>query len=104
MTEELKQAFDEGWRMAAEWATRDDLVPDMDSPQYAAERDDRLHTLTQRPAAQATPEPRSLKEAREDAQRARMMARAAGRTPRAATADFDLPAPNDDSRNHAPKP
>lgn len=43
-------AFAEGWRMAADWANRDDLLPDMDSPQYAKERDERLAEL--RPAVE----------------------------------------------------
>jgi len=38
-------AFAEGWRMAADWANRDDLLPDMDSPQYTKERDERLADL-----------------------------------------------------------
>lgn len=97
MTEELKQAFDEGWRMAAEWAVRDDLVPDMESPQYAKERCDRLAALTQRPAAQATPS----RDAREAEQRTRMQARLSSGK---ATADFDLPAPNDDIQQATPEP
>lgn len=44
------EAFAEGWRMAADWANRDDLLPDMDSPQYAKERDERLAEL--RPAVE----------------------------------------------------
>jgi len=49
------EAFAEGWRMAADWANRDDLLPDMDSPQYAKERDERLAEL--RPAVEPmTPE------------------------------------------------
>lgn len=55
---EVELAFDQGWRMAAEWANRDDLIPDMDSPHYAKERSDRLASLPTQPAAQATPEPR----------------------------------------------
>ena len=49
------EAFAEGWKMAADWANRDDLLPDMDSPQYAKERDERLAEL--RPAVEPmTPE------------------------------------------------
>ena len=44
------EAFAEGWKMAADWANRDDLLPDMDSPQYAKERDERLAEL--RPAVE----------------------------------------------------
>lgn len=51
------EAFAEGWRMATDWANRDDLLPDMDSPQYAKERDERLAEL--RPAVEPmTPEQR----------------------------------------------
>ena len=49
---EVELAFDQGWRMAAEWANRDDLIPDMDSPHYAKERSDRLASLPTQPAAQ----------------------------------------------------
>jgi|GEM_PF-940329 len=48
------EAFAEGWKMAADWANRDDLLPDMDSPQYAKERDERLAEL--RPAVEPIPE------------------------------------------------
>lgn len=33
----LKQAFKEGWKAAAKWAKRDDLLADINSPAY--ERD-----------------------------------------------------------------
>jgi len=53
------EAFAEGWKMAADWANRDDLLPDMDSPQYAKERDERLAEL--RPAVEPmTPEQREV--------------------------------------------
>jgi len=48
---QVVDAFAEGWRMAADWANRDDLLPDMDSPQYAKERDERLAEL--RPAVES---------------------------------------------------
>ena len=32
-------AFEEGWRLAAEWAKRDDLVDDIGSPAYIRDRD-----------------------------------------------------------------
>jgi hypothetical protein len=38
-------AFEAGWRMAAEWAKRDDLNADMDSPAYIAERKAALSNL-----------------------------------------------------------
>ena len=53
---EVELAFDQGWRMAAEWANRDDLIPDMDSPHYAKERSDRLASLPTQPAAQEMPD------------------------------------------------
>ena len=38
----IKQAYNQGWYACAGWAERDDLVPDVDSPAFMAERSKRL--------------------------------------------------------------
>jgi hypothetical protein len=42
-------AFEAGWRAAAEWAKRDDLVHDIDSPAYRIDRFNRLKRLAVEP-------------------------------------------------------
>lgn len=40
-----ERAFDQGWLLAAQWAKRDDLPCDMDSPAYQAQRAAKLSAL-----------------------------------------------------------
>jgi len=45
----LEQAYEQGWRAAADWADRDDLVYDIGSPAYKKDRQDRIARLTRAP-------------------------------------------------------
>lgn len=38
-----REYYNMGWTAAAEWAKRDDLIADMDSPAYIKERNDKLN-------------------------------------------------------------
>ena len=51
MTEnqKLREAFEQGWKMAAEWSLSDHLLADVESPAYLKERDVRLQALAMPP-------------------------------------------------------
>lgn len=51
-------AFEAGWRAAAEWAKRDDLVHDIDSPAYRIDRFNRLKRLAVEPKSTQPPDSR----------------------------------------------
>ncbi len=43
--QKLREAFEQGWKMAAEWSFSDHLLADVESPTYLKERDWRLQAL-----------------------------------------------------------
>lgn len=42
---ERDEAYEKGWRVAAAWAHRPDLISDIDSPAYAEDREQALATI-----------------------------------------------------------
>lgn len=58
--EKLREAFELGWKMAAQWSLSDHLLADMESPAYLTERDGLLQAL-----ATTEPEPTGMPELQE---------------------------------------